>query len=84
MWVDKSFYIKLDLGEPSVDPTEATVSVPIVLGGCRFKQSTVVVNSRKDLDAYIETIAKIIDAEKVWSDPDMVDFDIGERDFPIK
>ena len=29
----------------------------------------------------METIAKIIDAKKVWSDPDMVDFDIGERDY---
>ena len=29
----------------------------------------------------METIAKIIEAEKVWADPDMADFDIGERDY---
>ena len=55
--------------------------MPIVLGECVFKQSTSVVSNRKELDAYMETIAKIIEAEKVWADPDMADFDIGERDY---
>ena len=29
----------------------------------------------------METIAKIIDSERVWADPDMADFDIGEREY---
>ena len=29
----------------------------------------------------MDTIAKIIESEKIWNDPDMADFDIGERDF---
>lgn len=28
----------------------------------------------------MDTIAKIIDSEKIWSDPAMADFDMGERD----
>jgi hypothetical protein len=40
-----------------------------------------VVTTKKDLEQYLETIARIIDAEKVWADPDMADFDIGERDY---
>jgi hypothetical protein len=35
----------------------------------------------------LETFAKLIDSEKVWADPDMIDFDIGERDYngsPVK
>ena len=55
--------------------------MPIVLGGCKFKQPTNVVATRKDLEAYMETLAKIIDSERVWADPDMADFDIGERDY---
>jgi len=39
------------------------------------------VSTRRDLDAYLETIAKMIEAEKVWADPDMADFDLGERDY---
>ena len=29
----------------------------------------------------MDTIAKIIDSEKVWADPDMAAFDVGEREF---
>lgn len=36
----------------------------------------------------METIAKIIDSEKIWADPDMQDFDVGEREYlaaaPVK
>jgi len=28
----------------------------------------------------VETIAKVIDSEKVWADPDMAEFDLGERE----
>jgi hypothetical protein len=28
----------------------------------------------------MDTIAKIIDSERIWSDPDMADFDTGERE----
>ena len=79
IWVDKPFYIKLDLGLPVVD-TEG-VTVPIILGECVFKQPTRVVSSKKELELYMETIAKIIDSEKIWADPDMLDFDVGEREF---
>lgn len=79
VWVDKPFYVKLDLGEPAV--ADGTVSVPIILGECIFKQPTSVVSNRRELEEYMETIAKIIEAEKVWADPEMADFDIGERDF---
>ena len=78
IWIDKPFYVKLDLGK-QVD--ETTHEVPIVLGECVFKQKTSVVCNRAELEGYMETIAKIIDAEKVWADPEMADFDIGERDF---
>lgn len=80
VWVDKPFYVKLDLGQPLTSES-GTVTVPIVLGECIFKQQTSVVTNRKELELYMETIAKIIDAEKVWADPDMADFDIGEREF---
>lgn len=29
----------------------------------------------------MDTIARIIEAEKVWADPDMADFDVGEREY---
>ncbi len=29
----------------------------------------------------METIAKIIDSEKIWADPDMLAFDVGEREY---
>lgn len=45
-----------------------------------FKQTTGVVSHREELDNYIETIAKIIDSERIWNDPDMADFDTGERE----
>ena len=75
--------MKLDLGEPLVGD-EGNVTVPIVLAGCKFKQPTQVVSTRKELEAYMETLAKIIDSERVWADPDMADFDIGERDYLSK
>ena len=77
MWVDKPFYVKLDLGKAE----DGSSQVPIILGECIFKQTTTIVSTRKDLEAYMETIAKIIDAEKVWADPDMADFDLGEREY---
>lgn len=78
IWVDKPFYVKLDLGK-QVDAETHEVSV--ILGECVFKQKTCAVTTRPELEAYMETIAKIIDAEKVWADPEMADFDTGERDF---
>ncbi len=39
------------------------------------------ISNRKELELYMETIAKIIDAEKIWADPDMHAFDVGERDY---
>lgn len=55
--------------------------VPIILGECVFKQPTMVVSDRKELELYMETIAKIIDSEKIWADPDMHAFDVGERGY---
>lgn len=72
--------MKLDIGEPKLGQ-EGEVCVPIVLGECVFKKTTNVVADKKALEHYMETIAKIIDAEKIWADPDMGDFDIGERDY---
>ena len=74
--MDKPFYIGLKLG--SLD--EESSSVKIILGECVFKQMTEVVTTRFELEGYMDTIAKIIDSEKVWSDPEMAVFDIGERD----
>jgi hypothetical protein len=62
----------------SIDETLADVD--IVLGECVFKQKTRVVLNRQELDGYLETIAKIIDSERIWADPEMADFDIGERE----
>jgi len=57
----------------------------VVIGECAFKQPTTVVSSRWELEGYMDTIAKIIESEKIWADPDMADFDIGEReDISIK
>jgi hypothetical protein len=39
------------------------------------------VTSKSELELYLDTIAKIIDSEKVWADPDMADFDVGEREY---
>lgn len=78
--MDKSFYIKLDVGAVT-QKDDGTVQVPIVLGECIFRQPTSVVSTRKDLDMYLETIAKMIEAEKIWADEDMADFDIGEREY---
>lgn len=44
IWVDKPFYVKLDLGTPSGELEDLTV--PIILGECVFKQPTKVVRSR--------------------------------------
>ena len=74
--------MKLDLGESSIG-ADGLPSVPITLGECKFKQPTSVVQTRKDLELYMDTIARIIDAEKVWADPDMADFDTGERDYLV-
>lgn len=79
IWVDKPFYVKLDLGTPVGELGDLTV--PIILGECVFKQPTKVVSSRAELEQYMETIAKIIDSEKIWADPDMQDFDVGEREY---
>lgn len=80
LWVDKPFYIKLDVGEVNMDAS-GSLQVSIVLGECVFRQPTNVIGSKRDLEEYMETIAKIIDSEKVWADPDMADFDIGEREY---
>ena len=77
IWIDKPFYVKLELGK-EVDENH---EVSIVLAECTFKQRTRVVTNKLELEKYMETIAKIIDAEKVWADPEMADFDIGEREF---
>lgn len=73
------FYVKLDLSKPTIDATNGQVCVKIVLGECAFKQPTAVVTNKKELELYMATIAKIIENEKLWSDPDMADFDLGER-----
>lgn len=52
----------------------------MLIGECAFKQATQVVSSRWELEGYMDTIAKIIESEKIWSDPDMAEFDIGERE----
>lgn len=78
-WVDKAFYLGLKLGD-SVQTATGATSTQIILGDCIFKQCTEVVSSKAELDNYIETIAKIIDSEKIWNDPDMADFDTGERE----
>lgn len=36
-------------------------------------------SNRFELDSYLDTIAKIMDSEKIWSDPLMAAFDFGER-----
>lgn len=82
VWIDKPFYCKIDLGIPVIPAEgEGLPYVKITLGECVFKQPTSVVTNKQELEQYMETIAKIIDAEKVWADPDMADFDIGERDY---
>lgn len=59
---------------------EDTPAVSLVLGECVFKKPTTVVSSRWELEAYMDTIQKIIENERIWSDPEMADFDIGARD----
>jgi hypothetical protein len=78
IWIDKPFYVKLDLGK---ELDSETHEVSIVLGECVFKQKTKVVCNKQELEGYMDTIAKIIDSERVWADPEMADFDIGERVF---
>ena len=75
-WVDKPFYVGLKLGPLD----EESCAVRIILGECVFKQTTEVVTTRFELEGYMDTVAKIIDSEKVWNDPEMAVFDIGERD----
>lgn len=82
-WVDKPFYINLKLGQ--LESMGDQPCVQVVIGECAFKQPTTVVSSRWELEGYMDTIAKIIESEKIWADPDMADFDIGEReDISIK
>ncbi len=38
------------------------------------------VSNRLELEGYLDTIANIIDSEKIWNDPEMMMFDIGERE----
>lgn len=79
-WIDKSFYIGLKLGEVELNETTLTNQCQVIHGDTIFKQSTNVVSNRYELDLYMDAIAKIIESERIWSDPDMADFDIGERD----
>lgn len=59
--------------------------VYIVLGECAFKQHTSAISTRSELEAYVETIGRIIDSEEIWNDPDMTEFDVGEREgLPLK
>jgi hypothetical protein len=39
------------------------------------------VTNAKELELYMETIAKVIDSEKIWADPEMQAFDVGERGY---
>lgn len=77
-WVDKPFYIGLKLGQ--FDSAGDQPCVSIILGECAFKQPTSVVANRWELEGYMDTISKIIESERIWADPDMADFDVGERD----
>ena len=54
-------------------------SVTLVLGDCKFKQPTNVVSGNAELGNYMETLANIIESEKIWNDPDMAAFDFGEK-----
>jgi hypothetical protein len=78
-WVDKPWYLGVKLGKREVHD-DGQMETELILGECVFKQQTQAVGSKLELEAYAETIAKIIDSEKVWADPDMADFDLGERD----
>lgn len=37
--------------------------------------------SDQELANYVTTIGKILDGEKMWQDPDMTEFDIGDREY---
>lgn len=84
-WIDKPFYIGLKLGKVRVNEDgEPSGEVDLVLGECVFKQSTRVIGSPQELELYMGAIAKTIEAERIWSDPEMADFDLGERPTPAK
>ena len=78
-WVDKPWYLGVKVGKRDCKD-DGTVNTELTLGECVFKQPTNAVSSKLELEAYAETIAKIIDSEKIWADPDMADFDLGERE----
>lgn len=77
-WVDKPFYYQLKLGKLQLTDGDQT-AVTLVIGDCKFKQPTLVVSSGVELGNYMETLANIIESEKIWNDPDMADFDFGEK-----
>lgn len=73
-WVDKAFYLGIKLGEASPDSGAA-----LIVKDYMFNHKTSAVSTPYELDHYIDTIAKIIESEKIWSDPVMQAFDFGAR-----
>lgn len=78
-WVDKPFYLGLKVAETEGND-EGLFRTQLVVNDYIFKQQTTVVASNEELSQYTDTIAKIIESEKIWSDPAMADFDFGERE----
>lgn len=69
-WVDKGFYLGLKVGD-CVPSEDGKFEAEILVSDFMFKQRTRVITNRYELDQYLETIARIIDSEKIWSDPAM-------------
>ena len=70
----------MKLGRRNIKDDGQVTETELSLGECIFKHPTRCVATKLELEAYAETVAKIIDSEKVWADPDMAEFDLGERE----
>ena len=80
-WIDKPFYLNIKI-EP-LPQTEAAFPVVgrISVGDLSFKSVTHLISTESELVHYVQTVGKVLDGEKIWQDPDMAQFDLGQRDY---
>lgn len=81
LWIDKSFYYNMKITAENMSAADVAGinSFSVMIGAEATTQRTTVVSTPVQLDLYFETVAKIFESDKIWSDPNMLCFDIGER-----
>jgi hypothetical protein len=79
-WIDKPFYLQITIVSTTV--TEGgSVKTVLTVGDMVFKATTAVISTIKELETYCMLVGKIIEGEKLWQDPDMLEFTFGDRQY---